>query len=761
MARHQLSQTLTVVPAVVATPVPTGVLLRDGEKETKDLMTLAETSVDPEPQRLAAGVSDRLVFQALYEAWLERPASEEVLNYYLQTLDTGWPAETLIASIASSEEAEAVRERNMRGPNATPPWSRPTVLPQSAFTSVDARRLFSLLYDALLLRSADSDELDRYEAELSRGTPLTHLIVSVSESSEAEAVRKHRVETATAGAPETDVSPAKVFVEVETRPLDAASVEFPEVAIVARPQEAFSIRTDDVLKTIAQVYRAAGREPPALDEAMDRFEQFRQGADLSAIVADVKPIASADQEVSSGPATLEPHEHVDYVINILYRDLLKRSPTPGDIEAWHDVFRTSGLLSNVVIAIAESEEAQGVRAGSTHKDVAPGVLVQMAYEIILGRGASAGEVDHYRYRMERLGLSINDITTSFFNETMTKTLAVTSTEAHNDPSQAYLFGSEGVVDAGVWDTGPRGKPSPNSAPTSLFRMKRGKGVVVSIITSLFKGGDYIETFLENITRQTIFKDHCELIIIDANSPENEGEVIKRYQQEFSNIIYRRFESRIGIYEAWNIGCAMAKGRYLTNANLDDCRRNDSLELQASVLDSLPFVDVTYQDVLYSFEPNISFEEIEAHGLRAKLPVISHYNLMEFNSPHNGPMWRKRLHTEIGDFNESYKSAADFDFWLRCLIARKTFYKLNDAHVAYYVNPQGLSTRADTRGVVEANAISRTLYRQIVSPLLTLGEKDFLSKVGGVHPEMADSPRRYDMIQSALLAHGAGRSGASA
>ena len=48
---------------------------------------------------------------------------------------------------------------------------------------------------------------------------------------------------------------------------------------------------------------------------------------------------------------------------------------------------------------------------------------------------------------------------------------------------------------------------------------------ISIITSLYKGGEYIKGFLEDIVNQTIFKDKCELIIIDANSPDNEKDII--------------------------------------------------------------------------------------------------------------------------------------------------------------------------------------------------------------------------------------------
>src|SRR3990170_4374773 len=50
---------------------------------------------------------------------------------------------------------------------------------------------------------------------------------------------------------------------------------------------------------------------------------------------------------------------------------------------------------------------------------------------------------------------------------------------------------------------------------------------VSIITSVFKGDKFIKGFMDDIVKSTIF-DQCELIIINAASPENEERVIKEY-----------------------------------------------------------------------------------------------------------------------------------------------------------------------------------------------------------------------------------------
>ena len=55
---------------------------------------------------------------------------------------------------------------------------------------------------------------------------------------------------------------------------------------------------------------------------------------------------------------------------------------------------------------------------------------------------------------------------------------------------------------------------------------------ISIITSVYNGDEFIESFLEDITEQTIFKDKCELIMVNANSPGNEGEIINKYIEKY-------------------------------------------------------------------------------------------------------------------------------------------------------------------------------------------------------------------------------------
>jgi hypothetical protein len=107
--------------------------------------------------------------------------------------------------------------------------------------------------------------------------------------------------------------------------------------------------------------------------------------------------------------------------------------------------------------------------------------------------------------------------------------------------------------------------------------------------------------------------------------------------------------------------------------------------------------------------------------------------MQLNPPHNAPMWRRSLHDELGLFDTAFVSAGDYDFWMRCVLAGKTFYKLNDPHLAYYQNPQGLSTRRDTRGHEETRAVHRRYGRRLVSTHLFASACEFAANLGDATP----------------------------
>lgn len=212
---------------------------------------------------------------------------------------------------------------------------------------------------------------------------------------------------------------------------------------------------------------------------------------------------------------------------------------------------------------------------------------------------------------------------------------------------------------------------------------------VTIITSVWNGDEYIEGFLADITRQTIFAD-SELILINANSPGNEEAVIKPYLERFPNIVYVKLEKDPGIYSVWNQAIKMAKSDLISNANLDDRSHPEALELHVKMLESDPSIDLVYGDTNITTIPNSKFETCPKFDKKF-VREFSHKDMLYDCLPGPRPVWRKSMHERYGYFDPFFESSGDYEMWLRAVSQGSQFKKIDGAYVLYYWNPKGLST----------------------------------------------------------------------
>lgn len=212
---------------------------------------------------------------------------------------------------------------------------------------------------------------------------------------------------------------------------------------------------------------------------------------------------------------------------------------------------------------------------------------------------------------------------------------------------------------------------------------------ISIITSVYKGEKYLYNYLNNITKQTIFND-CELIIINANSPENEDAIVQPFLNQFSNIKYIKLDSDPGIYGCWNIGIKNSNNEFVCNSNIDDIRYLDNLEILRKHLFFNPDIDLVYGDCC---------EVNEIPTLEKKFPIkLSDHSIYNFSNenmikclPGPLPLWRKKLHDNYGLFDEKYKFAGDWEMWLRSVLGGSKFKKIDIISGLYYNNPSGKTT----------------------------------------------------------------------
>ena len=187
--------------------------------------------------------------------------------------------------------------------------------------------------------------------------------------------------------------------------------------------------------------------------------------------------------------------------------------------------------------------------------------------------------------------------------------------------------------------------------------------VLSAIVSTYNSERFMHGCLEDLLAQSI-SGRMEIIVIDSASDQNEGEIVKAFQQRCDRIRYVRTAQRESVYAAWNRGIKMAQGRYVTNANTDDRHRRDAFERMTAVLDSAPQIALVYADVIKTATENQTFLNCTPTG------ILSWYDWQRERLLDRGcfigpqPVWRRKMHEIYGYFDESLAITADYEFWLR-------------------------------------------------------------------------------------------------
>jgi glycosyltransferase involved in cell wall biosynthesis len=234
----------------------------------------------------------------------------------------------------------------------------------------------------------------------------------------------------------------------------------------------------------------------------------------------------------------------------------------------------------------------------------------------------------------------------------------------------------------------------------------------SVFCSFYKGEKFIQGYLEDVLKQSVFKS-VEFLFLDCNSPENEKDFILPLAKKYDNIVYHKLDADPGLYQAWNIAIEKCSSKIIGNWNVDDRKSINSIEFLLKEFERNPQLDVSYGITYVSTMAN---ERYEDNNFNLVYPCLPHSleNLLRNNSPHCMPLWKKDLHYRFGLFDTSYTSAADGEFWLRCAFGGAIIKMLNHPIGLYYHNPQGRSTNPETmKELLEEVRRSREPYISIL------------------------------------------------
>lgn len=229
---------------------------------------------------------------------------------------------------------------------------------------------------------------------------------------------------------------------------------------------------------------------------------------------------------------------------------------------------------------------------------------------------------------------------------------------------------------------------------------------VSCIVSAYYAEKFLEGRLQNLAEQEVEGGHEVIVVCQKDSPE--FKIVRDWVMTDGNmpVVPRYTDDIPTVYEAWNLGIEVADGEFVTNCNSDDHHYPGALQTLATALDSHPGYGVAYFDV---------------DRVKGKLEgeVFDTFRWAEGGLPEllRGcfigpmPMWRKSLHDKYGLFDGKYKSAGDYEFWMRLAFNGVQFYHVRSKPLGLHLeHEQALEHRHVNLSIIE-QARAKRPYRK--------------------------------------------------
>ena len=196
-------------------------------------------------------------------------------------------------------------------------------------------------------------------------------------------------------------------------------------------------------------------------------------------------------------------------------------------------------------------------------------------------------------------------------------------------------------------------------------MEKDNHPMVSIIVPVFNGENAIEECIQSLLDQDYPRDKYEIIIVDNNSKDGTGEIIKRYP-----VLYLLEDEIQSSYAARNKGIGYAQGEIFAFTD-SDCVASKNWLKEAMLLFKEDLVGCVTGEV-YAYKP---LTAVEKHLERSK--ELSNKDKM-FNGkmdcvPTCNAIYRRSIFEKIGFFDATMKSGGDVDLAWR--MHQKTNYQI--------------------------------------------------------------------------------------
>lgn len=239
---------------------------------------------------------------------------------------------------------------------------------------------------------------------------------------------------------------------------------------------------------------------------------------------------------------------------------------------------------------------------------------------------------------------------------------------------------------------------------------------VSVIIPVYNGAKYISRCMDSILNQS-YKS-LEILVIDDNSEDISGEIVKKYLVANENIKYYRNKETLGPAETRNIGLQFANSEYILFLDCDDWIDLNCIEKAVKKIESEPNIDIVVWEIKTAYnycKISSRYQYLYNNIISGKMAVnlLSHSFENEFFlSPLLGcKLFRKSLldNKNIVFPNTLYED--DMFTYLTFLNARKVAL-ITDSCLYYFQHQESITHHFSEKNIVGFFDTFKSLYSYI-------------------------------------------------
>jgi glycosyltransferase involved in cell wall biosynthesis len=186
--------------------------------------------------------------------------------------------------------------------------------------------------------------------------------------------------------------------------------------------------------------------------------------------------------------------------------------------------------------------------------------------------------------------------------------------------------------------------------------------MISVITPVYNGEQYIESCLQAVIRQNCLE--VEHLIIDGGSSDRTIEIVKQYAEKYPHLSWISEKDR-GQSDAMNKGIRLAKGEIIGFLNVDDYYESNTLNQVVEIFKTLPTPSFVVGNCNV-WDDNGNLKKYNRPKNLSFTALLLGANINPHPVNPSAYFYHASLHHAIGEYRVDEHFALDVDFILRAV-----------------------------------------------------------------------------------------------